>query len=281
MRVVVVAKKSTYAQLSEESWTSALLKKPVLRKALRVHQRHCKALEQLKIALKSVGIRPWILEGADKAFDVKGIDLVITLGGDGTLLSASHHVGAKTPILGINSDPSTSVGYFCAVKGPITTSLLCDVLRGRYRSTQVTRMEVLVRGHSVTKRVLNEALLSHACPAATSKFMLRRTMYRCSGAWIGTGAGSTGAIHSAGGEIRPLTSKLLQAIVREPYGTDDDPSGLIGHQFQVISRMTEAFLYIDGPFLQVPVGLGDRVTFRVSSQPLTLIGRKVGPILEL
>ena len=38
----------------------------------------------------------------------------VTLGGDGTLLWASHLVGADTPIVAINTAPRDSVGYFCA-----------------------------------------------------------------------------------------------------------------------------------------------------------------------
>ena len=40
-------------------------------------------------------------------------DLVVTIGGDGTLLAASHAIG-DTPILGINSAPDFSVGFFCS-----------------------------------------------------------------------------------------------------------------------------------------------------------------------
>jgi NAD+ kinase len=34
------------------------------------------------------------------------VDLVITVGGDGTLLQASHFMDDTVPILGVNSDPT-------------------------------------------------------------------------------------------------------------------------------------------------------------------------------
>ena len=37
--------------------------------------------------------------------------IVISLGGDGTLLHASHHVGGDVKLLGINSCPQNSVGH--------------------------------------------------------------------------------------------------------------------------------------------------------------------------
>lgn len=34
------------------------------------------------------------------------VDLVITVGGDGTLLQASHFLDESVPVLGVNSDPT-------------------------------------------------------------------------------------------------------------------------------------------------------------------------------
>lgn len=276
MKALVVTKKSTFAQMSEDPRMKKLLKKPVLRRARAVHDRHLQTLAQLEKLLKQEGIRPWYINGAGVAFDASNADIVITVGGDGTLLSASHYVGPGTPILGINSDPATSIGHFCALNG--ITSSLRKVLK-KPKTLKVTRMEVLVRGKSIAKRVLNEALFSHACPAATSRFSLgtkqRTYPYKCSGAWIGTGAGSTGALLSAGGEPFSMASKSLLAVIRESYVPDRHrakPTIFRGSELKVVNQMTEATLYLDGPFLQAPVGLGDTVTFRVSREPLTLVG---------
>ena len=55
---------------------------------------------------------------------VAGKDLIISVGGDGTCLSASHYINDRTPMLAINSDPTKqsekgletrrSVGALCA-----------------------------------------------------------------------------------------------------------------------------------------------------------------------
>lgn len=37
---------------------------------------------------------------------IHGMDLVITIGGDGTLLQASHYLDNSIPVLGVNSDPT-------------------------------------------------------------------------------------------------------------------------------------------------------------------------------
>lgn len=37
---------------------------------------------------------------------IQNVDMVVTVGGDGTLLHASHFVDDSIPILGVNSDPT-------------------------------------------------------------------------------------------------------------------------------------------------------------------------------
>ena len=37
---------------------------------------------------------------------IKNVDLVVTIGGDGTLLHASHFLDDTIPVLGVNSDPT-------------------------------------------------------------------------------------------------------------------------------------------------------------------------------
>jgi NAD+ kinase len=37
---------------------------------------------------------------------IRDVDLVITVGGDGTLLQASHYLDSSCPVLGVNSDPT-------------------------------------------------------------------------------------------------------------------------------------------------------------------------------
>jgi NAD+ kinase len=37
---------------------------------------------------------------------IRNVDLVITVGGDGTLLQASHFMDDSVPVLGVNSDPT-------------------------------------------------------------------------------------------------------------------------------------------------------------------------------
>lgn len=43
---------------------------------------------------------------------IRNVDMVVTVGGDGTLLHASHFVDDSIPLLGVNSDPTQVAEVF-------------------------------------------------------------------------------------------------------------------------------------------------------------------------
>lgn len=53
----------------------------------------------------------------DLSRPIQNVDLVVTIGGDGTLLQASHFMDDSIPVLGVNSDPTqakeVSFQLFC------------------------------------------------------------------------------------------------------------------------------------------------------------------------
>jgi NAD+ kinase len=143
-------------------------------------------------------------------------------------------------------------------------------------------MQVTLNGATRCRRVLNEALFSHASPAATSRYILRsgriQEQQRSSGFWIGPAAGSTGAQHSAGGRVLGLDSERLQLVVREPFKPFGRTYQLLhvlvesGRRLSVKSQTEDARLFLDGPYLSLHVRLSDLLTFSASDQPLTVLG---------
>src|SRR5262249_10971521 len=128
---------------------------------------------------------------------------------------------ADVPVLAVNSAPDHSVGFFCGARSGNAREALREALRGSLRRAVLTRMAVSVNGAPAAGRVLNDALLCHASPAATSRYIVKlgdvAEQQKSSGFWIGPAAGSTAAQRSAGGRVLPLTSRQLQLVVREPY----------------------------------------------------------------
>jgi len=290
MKVILITKRSTWDQYHLSPGAFGRLGKESLKRAKASHFWQERSLETVMgVFNRKLGIKPWVITGPETGFDSSDADLVVTLGGDGTLLSASHHVGRNIPLLGVNSDPVFSVGHFCgAVSGSIEKVLLRmwgkstlprtpfgEALR---MTTKVTRMEILVGNKVISKRVLNEALFSHTCPAAMTRLKIGGERYDCSGVWIGTGAGSTGAIVSAGGKVLAPTSKRLQAVIREHCQARTLAGELVpvtkpifGEVLTLVSQTPDATLYLDGPFLRVPVGYDQKVVFRVSKDYLSLV----------
>src|SRR5688572_94107 len=186
----------------------------------KAHLAHQLTLRRVLAALRALGAKVTVLRSPAVVFDASDASLVVTVGGDGTLLAASHHVGS-IPILGVNSSPEHSVGFFCPAHiGNLEPSLRA-ALDGSLPSVLLSRMQVSVNNRICSRRVLNEALFCHAIPAATSRYVVsfqdRTEEQRSSGVWVCTAAGSTGAARSAGGVVMPFASRKLQLIVREPY----------------------------------------------------------------
>ena len=42
----------------------------------------------------------------DLSHPLRNVDLVVTVGGDGTLLQSSHFIDDSIPVVGVNSDPT-------------------------------------------------------------------------------------------------------------------------------------------------------------------------------
>jgi NAD+ kinase len=286
-KVIVVAKRSSYSRLTEgdvDQRAQLLIERgdPAVRKWIPAHDQHVRTLEKVEEALLKLGVESLVLHGSHASFEARGVALVVTVGGDGTLLAASHSVGGDVPILGVNSAPRYSVGFFCGARAQGIKGSLEDALEDRLRKVLLSRMSVKLNGQTRSERVLNEALFCHAVPAATSSYIVQvgrlKEEQRSSGFWIGPAAGSTAAQRSAGGKVMPLTSKKLQLVVREPYYAFGERYGLvrvdIGERSRCIvkSKMHQARLFLDGPYQAISVRLGDELVFERSPQSLCVLG---------
>jgi len=291
-RVLVVEKRTALESYGKSDPIARRLlgaKHPTVARIVPAHESHRATAEAVRGALRSLGVSAKYVQSAkdgERWFPRGRFDLVVTVGGDGTLLAASHHVDAATPILGINSAPRDSVGFFCAATRADARAAIERALAGKMRASMLSRMRVELRGRTVHDRVLNEALFCHACPAATSRYILEldrgrgravREEQRSSGFWIGPAAGSTAAQRSAGGRVLPFGSRALQLVVREPY----TPSGKLRLEkvlvpergrLVVLCKMRDARVFLDGVHTEVRCGLGDELVFRRSEESLCVLG---------
>jgi NAD+ kinase len=291
--VAVVLKRSSWRRWVEEEHdphVAALLeaKDEAVRRMRPSHLDHAETVAEVRMALDELGAKARFFDRPHEFQVERRCDLVVAVGGDGTLLAASHGIGTDVPLLGVNSSPSHSVGFFCAAKKGTAKAVLAQALRGRLPKLELTRMRIELNGRSLQDRVLNEALFCHVSPAATSRYLVRlldargralaEENQKSSGIWIGPAAGSTAAQRSAGGRVLSLDSSKLQYVVREPYrprgGKLRMVLGLVApnRALAIKSEMRQARIYVDGEHLAFDVTIGDSVVFRRSSEPLTVLG---------
>jgi len=283
--VLVIYKKSDfqiYVKEHGDPHISALLEQqdPAALKMLRSHQENEAAFEQVRAALKDRDIRSrWVYRANPQTVD--DFDLVVAIGGDGTLLEAARKMYGSVPLLGVNSSPSSSVGHLMATDAPGFEQALERIQSGSLALLGLTRIEVLVDGEPLRPLALNDILFAHPIPAATSRYEMvmgeRCEVQRSSGVWIATATGSTAAILSAGGERMPLSDTQLQYRVREIYPLPWEPPPELIHGFitaeqtlGITSRTRKSTLFLDGPWVSHQVSFGQRLTFRRAAEPLWL-----------
>ncbi len=284
-RVLVVFKESAYRRFLSSKQLVQTLKKGNYWQVIRgSHRRQSDTLTGVKSVLKSEGLSAkWV--SRDKVGRLSRVDqnfqLVISVGGDGTLLDSSHYM-EKIPILGVNSDPLRSVARFSGCDLKSFSRVLSAYLHGKLRPVFVPRLEFSVNGKKNKWLVLNDLLVTTLSPAGTSRYVLRAGKkmeeQMSSGVWISTAAGSTAAIMSAGGDSLPVTAKKFQYVVREAYqkkfGTRRLLKGILGpfENLELVSRMKEGRIFVDGANLWVPFKLGDQLQVRLSNKPLKVVG---------
>jgi len=287
-RILVIYKKSAYQLYVAERKDmrlNALLQKKSRSVAglLEAHQRHTKSIEVARKLFKRLGIHAVFRYRSD-ATTAEDFDLVMTLGGDGTFLWASHLVGKDRPVLAINSAPPDSVGFFCAGDRTQMESLVRSALAGQLDEQRLSRLTVKLDGTTLSSRVLNDLLYCHVLPAATTRYLLGVDSHwedqKSSGVWVGPSAGSTAALSSAGGRILPVGSQRFQYVVREPYARPGNVynlrRGVVGADavIRIMSKIRDGRLFVDGSRITFSVPMGSELQITRSEEPLTLLGFK-------
>jgi NAD+ kinase len=181
-------------------------------------------------------------------------DLVVVLGGDGTLLSVARSVSPEVPILGVNLG---RLGFLTEVSRPELYPSLVKLLRGDYHIEERSLFDVeLRRGRKTTGRfrAFNDVVIAKSALAQIIDLELRidgnlMARYRSDGLIISTPNGSTAYNLSAGGPIvyPALPVALLTPIcphtlsLRPIVVPDSKPIQVI-----LETKKAEVFLTVDG-----------------------------------
>jgi NAD kinase len=152
--------------------------------------------------------------------ELADMDFVVSIGGDGTALSASHFIEDK-PLLAVNSSPETSVGALTTLTLEELKEKLEQISKKKFKTENLERIEIAINGKPVEHLALNEVFIASERAYHISKYKIKfkneEELQRSSGLIFSTGTGSTAWFRSSGGIPFSPQSKFIRMIVREPY----------------------------------------------------------------
>jgi NAD+ kinase len=218
-------------------------------------------------------------------------DLIVVLGGDGTLLGVARLAAPRgTPILGVNLG---GLGFLTEVTSDEAKNALAEVLAGRYqvdrrimleatvhRSTPGTRVRETFQGlndvvlnKGPLGRMLNLEVIADGRPFCT---------YRADGLIVATPTGSTAYALSAGGPIVFPTLDVMVLAPICPHTLSNRPV-VLPDTFEIEVRVGapdhDTMLTVDGQE-SAQLAAADRICIRKARHVVSLI-RSPHPYFEI
>ena len=182
-----------------------------------------------------------------------GIDLIVALGGDGSVIDASKIAVEKdVPIIGVNLG---KVGYLSEVD-PSELNIFELLVRGEYSVEEKMLLEVVDNeGISSCALAVNDVVVSHGEALEISEFKLQDSLgnslrYRADGIIFATPQGTTAYSLSSGG---PIVAHDVESIVATP---------LSPHSFfnrSVLFNSSEVLTVTNSGVARMNIGIDGRV----------------------
>lgn len=244
------------------------------------HGEHEKTMKEVRSALKEQKIKSvFVKKGKGTPGMVKGVDIIISVGGDGTFIDTAQLIEDDTPILGVNSDPFTSEGAHTMATRHDFKKKIELILKGDFNFEKWTRLRPTL-GKKKLPLCLNEIYIGAEHLFNTSRYAITfhnvREAQKSSGILIATGCGSSAWYSSAGG--RPFSKTVHEGrfIVREPYCGHLVCGRIVqgifkdGENMVVESTMRDGMVVVDSTkMFKFPKGSVVRID--ISNQPLHVI----------
>lgn len=206
-------------------------------------------------------------------------DLMVVLGGDGTLIHAARLLrGRQVPILGVNLG---SLGFLTEVPVVDAFAMFEATLNGQVETDSRMKLSCrLVRNDKpiVDDEVLNDVVINKSAMARIADHELFFdgafvANYKSDGVIFSTPTGSTAYNLSAGG---PIVHPSIDCVIVTPicpHALTQRPIVVPGSQVirvKMVSHVSDVFLTLDGK-VGHPLQKGDRVEVRMSPNRVRLV----------
>lgn len=206
---------------------------------------------------------------------IKKSDLVIAIGGDGTLLSSARNFGIyDIPILGINLG---NLGFLTDIAPSNITADLNRIMKGNYVEDKRIFLEARIGSKGKKYKALNEVVLHSGSIAQLIEYDLyfdNEFVYRqkADGLIVSTSTGSTAYSLSGNGPIISPDVKAITLLPMFPHSLNSRTL-ITGQEKEIkisVGTKSKAFLSMDS-HLNLKVTSKDNVYIRKADKELTLI----------
>ncbi len=211
-------------------------------------------------------------------FDIlcQNSDMLITIGGDGTLISAVRRSFAyDLPVLGVHAG---KLGFLADLDIAELETFIPKLVRGEYRIDRRAMLEATITTQNGTTRLIafNDIVLTR--PSIAKMIHLETRVdgksfntYFGDGVIISTPTGSTAYNLSAGGPVLfPLTQVFALTPI-SPHSLTQRPVVLPGHfEIEVQTPEQSALAIVDGQDIY-EFGVGDAVLIKLASESAQLV----------
>ena len=205
-----------------------------------------------------------------KIWDGSKLDLVVVLGGDGTLLRVSKTIPAGVPVVGVNIG---RLGFLTEFSEEQLFENLQKLLEGTFKTRK--RMTLDVQVHSKDKveqwfKVLNDVVITKSTISRMLSLEVRvdgETMnnYDCDGLIVATPTGSTAHSLSGGGPIASPDNSLIILTPICPHTLSNRPV--------ILSSERVVRIYLSAEVRDVAVTLDGQQAFKVKKGDIIEIKR--------
>ncbi|MBU2214008.1 NAD(+)/NADH kinase [Patescibacteria group bacterium] len=226
-------------------------------------------------------------KGLDHMKAIEDIDLLIVIGGDGTILRAVREMkDFSIPILSVNWG---TVGFLSEIDLEEAAELIPKLLQGEgvIEERGILHVSALRDGSEIfTGSALNEAVIAQGTIARLVNLKTtvngeELTNYHADGLIISTPTGSTAYSLAAGGPVvYPTLNAMILAPIN-PYSFSQKPIVIPGEsevEVEVSTKEnkfqdTEVVLTIDGQ-VYIPLQRNDRVKSHINTETVKFLRRK-------